>query len=724
MMKPIKITLIVLLGLLAGIAPARAIDGTFNVTETWSATLTYSGWGDQNFSGTRQFSGSQSAAIVVANGNFELIDRTSIAHEPPAGGGRSRTLNFSGGQFTISGGRVMPYILGGQTLSGVIYLGQFAVTIPLVDGQIPTFHNFTAFSSSGASLSSLSGSGSMTGPSLSVSVTSTSTWTPATGPPIIITHPVSRTISAGGNTSFSVAAIGAPTPAYQWERIPAGGRGWMVLTNDATYSNVTAARLNVTGVSPAMNGDQFRCLVSNSSGWVGSAAATLTVFAPPVILTHPQSYTVDVGATVQFDVETSGATPLQYQWRFEGEPIIGETSASLTLLNVRADQAGTYSVRVTNSLGQATSNPAALTVRGPSSEPPVLTITREGASSVRLSWAATAAGFSLQSKTSASGGDWHMISGQAAEDEGEFRVLVPLRNQGQFFRLATDSGINSSMALIPAGPFEMGDSFNEGHSNERPVHTVYVSAFSMGRTEVTKEWWDEVRTWGVNNGYTDLPVGGGKAANHPVHTVNWYDVVKWCNARSEKEGRIPAYYTSAAQTTIYKTGQVDVQNEWVKWDAGYRLPTEAEWEKAARGGSSGRRFPWGDTITHSQANYSSSSSFSYDISPTRGDHPTYATGNIPFTSPVGSFAPNAYGLYDMAGNAWEWCWDWWTNTDYSSSPGSDPRGPATGSVRVNRGGSWRDDAFRCRAAIRTGLGNPGDRYSHLGFRSVLPPGQP
>ena len=292
-----------------------------------------------------------------------------------------------------------------------------------------------------------------------------------------------------------------------------------------------------------------------------------------------------------------------------------------------------------------------------------------------------------------------------------------------FFRL-TVSDVPPGMALIPAGPFVMGDTFGEGSSAELPLHTNQISAFYMDKFEVTKALWDEVRVWANTNGYDFGTVGSGKAPNHPVQTVSWYDAVKWCNARSQKEGRIPAYYTSAAQTTVYRSGQTDVQANWVKWDRGYRLPTEAEWEKAAQGGASGQRFPWSGTnnITHSMANYNSDALSAYDVSPTRGCHPTFAIGGEPYTSPVGYFAANAngYGLYDMAGNVVEWCWDWYGS--YASGSQTDPRGPASGSYRVFRGGSWGDDGYYCRAAFRDGDG-PTDRRSHNGFRSVLPPGQ-
>jgi formylglycine-generating enzyme len=312
-------------------------------------------------------------------------------------------------------------------------------------------------------------------------------------------------------------------------------------------------------------------------------------------------------------------------------------------------------------------------------------------------------------------------------------VMIPAGSPGAVLTLS-QSGIPfwcggltpppATMVLIPSGSLSMGDSFGEGWSGERPVHTVILSAFYMDRHEVTKGLWDEVYTWAMANGYTFDNRGAGKAADHPVHTVNWWDVLKWCNARSEKEGFVPAYYTDASRTTVYRTGQVNVQNDWVKWNSGYRLPTEAEWEKAARGGYDGRRFPWSDSneITHNRANYYSSTSFAYDTSLTRGFHPTYATGGYPYTSPAGSFAANGYGLHDMAGNVWEWCWDFTSATYYGSSPGSDPLGPGTGSDRVIRGGGWGYYARGCCSA-RRGSFTPDDSGNDLGFRAVLPPCQ-
>jgi len=275
------------------------------------------------------------------------------------------------------------------------------------------------------------------------------------------------------------------------------------------------------------------------------------------------------------------------------------------------------------------------------------------------------------------------------------------------------------MVRIPAGPFTMGDTL-DGSSNAIPV-TANLSAFYMAVHEVTLSQWQAVYFWAKDNGYTDLAAGAGKSANHPVQTVNWYDVVKWCNARSEMEGLTPVYYTNTARTAIYRTGSVTITNAMVKWDAnGYRLPTEAEWEKAARGGLAGQRFPWGNTITQNLANYrGATGSYLYDQGP--NDYNALGNdGTFPYTTPVGTFAANAYGLHDMAGNVWEWCWDWY-DTPYAE--GTDPRGPDSGTLRVYRGGSWYYYAIFTRVSFR--FGNvPDYRINDVGFRPARTPSPP
>jgi len=323
---------------------------------------------------------------------------------------------------------------------------------------------------------------------------------------------------------------------------------------------------------------------------------------------------------------------------------------------------------------------------------------------------------------------YHRENGDLYRDS----LLIHIDSAGDFLEgewLEEHHRVASAEATVPvgmvrvrAGAFQMGDSFGEGNANEHPVHTVYVSAFYIDRYEVTKTLWDEVANWATAHGYDIGPLDGhylGRTKSDPVIFVSWYEAAKWANARSEKEGLAPCYFEDAAQRSVYRTGEADLVDEWVKWNAsGYRLPTEAEWEKAARGGVEGRRFSWDDTdtIDHDRANYFSSGQLNYDTSSTRGNHPASADG----VTPVGMFAPNGYGLYDVTGNVWEWCWDLFQGDYYATSPGRNPHGGNNDlGTRVYRGGyngGW-GFASSCRVANRDGFVPSGEGLD-LGFRLV------
>jgi formylglycine-generating enzyme required for sulfatase activity len=247
---------------------------------------------------------------------------------------------------------------------------------------------------------------------------------------------------------------------------------------------------------------------------------------------------------------------------------------------------------------------------------------------------------------------------------------------------AAPSAPPESFVQIQGGTFMMGSPANEpGRGADEIQHQVTVSAFYMGEYEVTQREWCEV----MGNNPSHF-----KGDNLPVEQVSWYDAVAYCNRRSEWEGLKPAY-------TIHGT---DVS--WNRNANGCRLPTEAEWEYACRAGTSGP-FNTGSNITTGQAIYD-------------GNYPynNNAKGaNRRKTVEAGSFAANAWGLYDMHGNVYELCWDWYGN--YSSGAQIDPAGPSTGSYRVIRGGSWNNSARGVRSSVRNGVG-PSSRGSDIGFR--------
>jgi formylglycine-generating enzyme required for sulfatase activity len=229
---------------------------------------------------------------------------------------------------------------------------------------------------------------------------------------------------------------------------------------------------------------------------------------------------------------------------------------------------------------------------------------------------------------------------------------------------------NSTLAYVPAG-------FTAGSYGTHGAGTVFSSGFYMDKTEISMATWEAVKTWALANGYTFDNPGVGTASNHPVVGVSWYDVAKWCNARSEMEGLAPIYFTDATRATVYRTGQVILRNTYCNFTAnGYRLPTRAEWSKAAWGGSTSGPYPWpsyygsgAEILDASKGNYSSGTRMhQWDTSAGSVATANYLTTpcgyyngaqqviGVPAATPIRDMA-NGFGLYDMFGNVGEWLWD-------------------------------------------------------------------
>jgi formylglycine-generating enzyme len=275
----------------------------------------------------------------------------------------------------------------------------------------------------------------------------------------------------------------------------------------------------------------------------------------------------------------------------------------------------------------------------------------------------------------------HEDSSEAASSHGTRRASTDIRSPA----------LVPEMVRIPAGEFLMGSSSLS--SDEGPVHEVFLDEYYIGKFEVTNAQyktfckatgrpcpqprWDQHSSRGTSDELTAKPT-------YPVVDVSWDDALAYCEWLS--------------RTTVKK----------------YRLPTEAEWEKAARGGLYGKKYPWGDEAYDANGHYRANAGSEAENERIR------KKDGFSYTAPVGSFPPNGYGLYDMAGNVWEWCADFYDGTYYVRSAYKNPQGPERGEKRVIRGGSWFGGPEHMENAARL-WDYESIRYASTGFRVAMTP---
>jgi formylglycine-generating enzyme required for sulfatase activity len=502
--------------------------------------------------------------------------------------------------------------------------------------------------------------------------------------PAITTQPASLSVVAGDTATFTIAATG-DSLSYQWQK------------NDTNITGATSAVYIIPATTPADSGNSYKCIVWNSTDTLTSNTAILTVnmnIIAPVITTQPISQSVIEGDTATFTIAATG-TSLSYQWQKNNANIPGATSTSYTIpATAMSDSGAAYRCIVQNIADTLTSNAAILTVNRVvvTIQPANQYVTIGNAATFNVAATGTLLQYQWQKNSAdiigASSSSYITPASTIADNGAIYRCIVWNGAGKDTSNTAMLSVAPGGMRLIQAkdSSFLIGDTVNAA-----PVHQVnFTYDFYVDTTEVTQV--DYLTLMGVN------PSDHSGVTDGPVEKITWFDAVLYCNERSKRD-LLDTVYSYTAITGTFGNGCSDLTGLVIDFAGnGYRLPTEAEWEYSCRAKTI-TEYYWGNVADVAYAWYLDNSGST--------------------THTVATRQPNSWGLYDMSGNVWEWCNDWYDV--YGGSTETDPTGPVTSPVagRVARGGCWGNPAANLRSYNR-GYRVPGNSSNYHGLRVCLP----
>lgn len=530
--------------------------------------------------------------------------------------------------------------------------------------------------------------------------------------PEITRSPVSDTINEGAPFTLSVTATGTPAPGYQWYK------------DGNPLPNETGTSLIILAAEGADSGDYYVHVSNGVGDTMQSQTARITVRLKPRITIQPSNQTITEDAIATFAVSADGTEPFSYQWQENQSNITGQTSDTCSLAAAADKNGYRYRCIITNTAGTVTSNEAVLTVSliAPSitSDPRDTTVflgsgstMTVGATGTDISYQWLKDGSAIVGETEAS----FSIATTKLSDNGVYRCRVSNSGGDKYSQEAILEVKPKGMRLIAGGEFDMGEEIPAASIYDSVHHVTITDSYWMDTTEVTQKQYDSLMSLTYQN-YT-IPswrAEVGLGDDYPAYSINWFDAVLFCNAKTKSIDSNDTVY-SYISITGSPGNDCELQDLLIDFNKiGFRLPTEAEWEYACRAGTATSYFWEENYYPYPEDLLDSNQIDMYAI--WKRNSSDLGFGNSGYGSHiVANRLPNAFGLYDMSGNLWEWVNDWFDV--FGRSPMDNPKGPATGYSRVLKSGHWQNPAETIRSANRS-FGGPDGFQEGVGFRVCLP----